>query len=141
MDNVPGTNELQPDDVDLLQVAAALASALDADDFESVAEMLGDDVEYRIGDVVHQGPDAVVASYRNGSASARRIFEQVEYSHEIIGLVGEHTVRIDYADDLSADGEHIEHHRAHPDVVDPAVVVIPNRIDRRGTDQAAKLRP
>ena len=110
MDDAPETNERLPEDVDPLHVAAVLASDLDADDVESVKTMLRGDVEYRIGDEVHQGPDAVVASYRNGSALARRIFEQVEYSHEIVGLVGERTVRIDYADDLSANGEHFEHH-------------------------------
>ncbi len=34
----------------------------------------------------------------------------MEYSHEIIGLVGERTVRIDDADDLSIHGEHFRHH-------------------------------
>ena len=110
MDNAPDTNEPLPEGVDPIQLATVLSSIHDADYFATVAKMLSDDVKYRIGDAAHQGPDAVAGSYRDGSAMARRIFEKVEYSHEIIGLVGECTVRIDYADNLSANGEHIEHH-------------------------------
>ena len=40
--------------------AAALAVALDADDFVAVGSLLDDDVVYRIGDDEHRGPAAVV---------------------------------------------------------------------------------
>ncbi len=103
-------SETLPGHDDLLRVAARLAAALDADDFDAVAAMLRDDVVYRIGDAVHHGPDAVVRSYRDGSALAKRIFDHVEYSHEIVGAVGERTVRIDFGDDLVANGEHLDHH-------------------------------
>ena len=101
---------MEPGAGDPVTVARALASALDADDFDSVEAMLGDDVTYRIGDAVHHGPDAVVASYRNGSELAQRIFERVAYSHEVIGLVGQRTVRVDFADALHAGGETLDHH-------------------------------
>jgi len=96
--------------MDPRQAADALASALDADDFESLVTMFDKDVVYRIGDGEHHGPAAVVASYRAGSALARRIFELVEYSHEIVGLVGARMVRIDFADTLHANGEQLDHH-------------------------------
>jgi len=93
-----------------VDVAVALATALDADDFDSLLAMFDDEVVYRIADDEHHGPEAVVASYCAGSTLARRIFEQVEYSHEIIGLVADRTIRIDFADKLHANGEQLDHH-------------------------------
>ena len=110
MDDGATTAERQPGEVDPVRVATAFATVLDADDLDSLVTMLSDDVVYRIGDAVHRGPDAVVASYRDGSALARTIFEQVTYSHDIVGLVGARTVRIDFADDLAEGGEDFDHH-------------------------------
>lgn len=109
MDEAAGGNA-RPGSVDPSLVVGAFAAALDADDFESVTEMVDEEVVYRIGDVVHRGPAAVVASYRDGSALARRIFERVEYSHEVVGVVGVGTVRVDFADTLHAGGETLDHH-------------------------------
>lgn len=95
----------------------ALATALDADGFDALPPMLDDDVVYRIGGDEHRGPAAVVASYRSGSALARRLFDLVEFSHRIVGTVADRTVRIDFADILHAGGEQLEHHSVQDVVV------------------------
>jgi len=110
MDDTAAADGPQPRPVNPREVAAALASALDADSFESLVTMFDEGVVYRIGDEEHHGPAAVIASYRDGSALARRIFETVEYSHEIVGIVSDRTVRIDFADTLHANGEQLDRH-------------------------------
>jgi ketosteroid isomerase-like protein len=94
----------------VLATAAALATALDADDFTAVEALLHPDVTYRIGGDEHRGPAAVVDSYRNGSALARRLFDRVVFDHTIVGLVGDRTARIDFVDALEVAGDVLEHH-------------------------------
>ena len=84
--------------------------ALDADDFERVEACLHPDVTYRINGTTQRGPGEVVASYRAGSALARRIFDHVGFGHEIIGFVDGDTIRVDFSDRLEANGESFEHH-------------------------------
>jgi hypothetical protein len=109
-----------------LDVAAALAVALDADDFVAVGSLLDADVIYRVGDDEHRGPAAVVESYRSGSELARRLFDFVEFSHTIVGLVAERTARIDFADLLHVGVESLEHHSVQDVIVgvDGQVVLI-----------------
>jgi hypothetical protein len=94
-----------------------LAAALDADDFERVAEHLHPEVTYTIDGVTHRGPDAVVASYRRGSATARRIFDDVEFGHSLVRRVDD-TFRVDFSDRLLADGEVFLHHSVQDITVD-----------------------
>lgn len=94
---------------DVLTTVLDFAAALDSDDFERVAEHLDNDVTYSIDGVTHRGRGDVVDSYRQGSATARRIFDEVEFSHSIVTHDGE-TVRVDFSDRLTADGDVFEHH-------------------------------
>jgi hypothetical protein len=65
---------------DVQAVVAEFADALDADDFDVVQRRLATDCVYLIGGQRHVGPEAVVASYRDGSHLARRLFEEVVFT-------------------------------------------------------------
>lgn len=101
-----------------LSAVAGLARALDRDDFEGVMQYLHPDVVYEIEGVTHRGVPAVVESYRSGSASAREIFDHVEFDHSFLGPVGDRTIRVDFSDRLTADGEQFEHHSIQDITVD-----------------------
>jgi hypothetical protein len=64
------------------EIAHRFAGALDREDYEAARAMLTPDCRYegRTGTVV--GPDAIVSSYRHHSATARRLFDTVEYRSE-----------------------------------------------------------
>ena len=109
--------EIQPETPGLSAVAG-LALALDRDDFDGVIQYLHPDVVYEIGGVTHRGAAAVVESYRSGSASAREIFDDVEFDHTVLGQVGDRTIRVDFSDRLTADGEQFEHHSIQDITVD-----------------------
>ena len=102
---------------DSLTTVLDFATALDGDDFERVARHLHGDVVYVIGGVTHRGPDAVVESYRQGSATARRIFDQVEFTHSIVSRDND-TFRVDFSDRLTAGGEAFDHHSVQDITVD-----------------------
>jgi hypothetical protein len=109
--------EIQPETPGLIAVAG-LALALDLDDFDGVIRYLHPDVVYEIGGATHRGAAAVVESYRSGSAAAREIFDHVEFDHTILGPVGDRTIRVDFSDRLTADGEVFEHHSIQDITVD-----------------------
>jgi hypothetical protein len=90
-------------------VVAELADALDADDFDGVQRRLANDCVYRIGGQRHVGPEAVVASYRDGSQLARRLFDKVIFTHEIVSEPSADSVLVDYRDELIAGGEWFSH--------------------------------
>ena len=106
-----------PEVDDVIAVVLDLAAALDQDDFERVERHLHADVVYLIGGIAHRGPDAVVDSYRQGSATARRIFDHVEFSHSIVSRDAD-TVRVDFGDRLVADGDVFDHHSIQDITVD-----------------------
>lgn len=123
-----------------LTVVAGLARALDRDDFDGVMQYLHADVVYEIGGLTHRGAAAVVDSYRSGSASAREIFDDVEFDHTVLGLVGDRTVRVDFSDRLTADGEVFEHHSVQDVTVDRAgrvthIVDLPIESERSRLDE------
>jgi hypothetical protein len=103
-----------------LEIAAGFAQALDADDFETLLPMLAIDVVYRVGEAEHHGPAAVAGSYRAGSELARRLFDVVTFSHQIVGVVGGRTVRIDFVDTLRVGDEELEHHSVQDVRIDEA---------------------
>lgn len=125
-------------DPDVLAAVEALADALDADDFGSVESHLHPQVTYRIGGTEHCGPRDVVASYRAGSALARRLFDRVEFAHTIVGLVGERTVRVDFVDVLGAGGDALEHHSVQDVTVDADGSVV-EIVDHPVEGEAARL--
>jgi hypothetical protein len=102
---------------DVVAVVLDFAAALDQDDFERVERHLHAEVVYLIDGTTHRGPDAVVDSYRQGSAAARRIFDHVEFSHSIVSRVDD-TVRVDFGDRLAADGDVFDHHSVQDITVD-----------------------
>ena len=108
---------------DSLATVLDFAAALDGDDFEHVARLLDDDVVYLIDGVTHRGPDAVVASYRQGSAAARRIFDHVEFTHSVVSRDGD-TFRVDFSDRLTADDEAFHHHSIQDITVDRHGLVV-----------------
>ena len=124
-------------DDEVLATVLDLAAALDADDFDRVAGHLHQDVEYTIDGSTHRGREAVVASYRQGSAAARRIFDQVDFSHSIVQQVGE-TVRVDFGDRLTADGE-VFHHRSIQDITVDQDRRVTNIVDQPVEGQRARL--
>jgi hypothetical protein len=86
-----------------------LARALDCDDYETAAEVMADSVVYTIGDRVLHGPAAIVASYRESSEMARRLFDEVDYDHEIFPTEDPDTFRVSYSDILTVGGETLTH--------------------------------
>jgi hypothetical protein len=65
------------------EVVGRLARCLDADDFAGARALLADDCLYRVGDEVHRGPEAILASYRAASARAHALFDEVRYQSEV----------------------------------------------------------
>ena len=120
-----------------LATVSDFASALDNDDFARVARHLHRDVVYTIGGITHRGPKAVVESYRNGSATARRIFDHVEFSHSIVWHDHD-TVRIDFSDRLGADGD-VFHHHSIQDITVGRHGQVTSIVDRPVDDQRAAL--
>jgi hypothetical protein len=100
IDSVPSPNEL----------VETLADALDGDDYVSAASVLSDQVEYHVGDRLLRGPKEVLASYRQASEMAHRMFERVEYGHRVIPTTDPTTFRVSYTDSLTVGGETLVHH-------------------------------
>ncbi len=94
-----------------IEFVKSLADALDADDFETAADNMADDVVYTIGDRVYEGPAAIVASYRESSEMAGRIFDEVGYDHVVFPTDDPNTFRVSYSDILTV-GDDVLHHQA-----------------------------
>jgi hypothetical protein len=86
-----------------------LAQALDGDDYETAATVMADDVVYTIGDKVLHGREEIVASYREASAMARRLFDEVGYDHVVYPTENPNTFRVVYSDILTVGGETLAH--------------------------------
>jgi len=80
-------------------IAAAMARALDADDLDAARALLADDCVYELRDDTLRGPEAVLASYRDASAMARRLFDEVRYESDIESVSGA-TARVTFTDYL-----------------------------------------
>lgn len=106
-----------------LDYVETLAEALDHDDFVTAASVMAGDVVYSIGGKQLTGRDAVVESYRAASAMARRVFEHVEYSHEVIRTDDSHFFRVSYSDLLTAGSEVLTHMAEQHVTVEPGVGV------------------
>ena len=86
-----------------------LAQALDGDDYETAAAVMADEVVYTIGDRVLHGREETVASYREASAMARRLFDEVDYDHVVYPTADANTFRVGYSDILTVGGETLAH--------------------------------
>lgn len=107
-----------------IEYVNALADALDADDFETAAANMADGVVYTIGDRVFGGPDAIVASYRESSEMARRLFDEVGYDHVVFPTDDPNTFRVSYSDILTVDGDVLTHMAEQHLTVAPGVGVV-----------------
>jgi hypothetical protein len=61
------------------------------------------------GEALRPDVQAVVASYRDGSHLARRLFEEVVFSHVVVSDRIADSVLVDYRDELLAGGEWFSH--------------------------------
>ena len=80
-------------------IVARLARALDADDFAGARECLDEACIYMGRDDVWRGPEAIVGSYADASAWARRTFDEVRYASEV-GPASGATVPVTFIDYL-----------------------------------------
>ncbi len=92
-----------------IEYVETLARALDADDYEMAASVLSDQVEYSIGGDVFNGPVAVLASYREASEMAHRLFDNVSYGHEVNATDDPLSFRVSYSDELTVGEETLKH--------------------------------
>src|SRR5262245_40037554 len=79
--------------------AAALARALDAEDFDTARPLLAADCVYETGAATLHGPDPILASYAQASTWARRTFDEVRYASDVDPADGD-TVTVTYTDYL-----------------------------------------
>ena len=101
-----------------------LAQALDGDDYETAAAVMADDVVYIIGDRVLHGREEIVASYREASAMARRLFDEVGYDHVVYPTEDPNTFRVGYSDILTVGGETLAHMAEQHVTVAPGAGVV-----------------
>lgn len=92
-----------------IEYVETLARALDADNYEMAASVLSDQVEYSIGGHVINGPGPVLASYREASEMAHRLFDNVSYGHEVNATDDPLSFRVSYSDELTVSGETLKH--------------------------------
>lgn len=92
-----------------IEYVETLARGLDTDDYEMAASVLSDRVEYSIGGDVVNGPAAVLASYREASEMAHRLFDSVVYGHEVNATDDPLSFRVSYSDELTVAGETLKH--------------------------------
>ena len=102
----------------------ALAQALDADDFETAAAVMAENVVYTIGDRVIHGREEIVASYREASAMARRLFDEVGYDHVVYPTEDRNTFRVGYSDILTVGGDTLAHMAEQHVTVAPGAGVV-----------------
>jgi hypothetical protein len=101
-----------------------LARALDGDDYETAAAVMADNVVYSIGDIVLHGREEIVASYREASAMARRLFDEVGYDHVVYPTEDPDTFRVAYSDILTVGGETLAHMAEQHVTVAPTAGVV-----------------
>lgn len=86
-----------------------LAAALDSDDYETAKSAFAESVSYVIGEETLLGPDRIVASYREASEMAHRIFDDVGYDHQVHGTDDPEQFIVAYQDILTIGNETLTH--------------------------------
>ena len=94
-------------------VVTRLAIALDTCDWAAATAVLDESCAYCIGDDVHHGPDAIIASYRRAHERAVQMFDCIEYE-SAVACQDDHCV-IRYADHVEYGG-HTHTHACEQDV-------------------------
>lgn len=92
-----------------MDLVERLAQALDDDDYATAASVMADRIEYSIGNQQLHGPEPVLASYRDSSEMAHRLFDRVEYGHHLMPTDDPNTFRVSYSDTLTVAGETLKH--------------------------------
>ncbi|HEX6299239.1 MAG TPA: hypothetical protein VF148_02090 [Acidimicrobiia bacterium] len=105
-------------------VVERLADALDRDDYVTAASLMADRIEYIIGEQEKSGPEAVIASYRDASQMAHRLFDRVEYGHHVMPTHDPNTFQVSYSDTLTVAGETLKHMAEQHVTVAPAEGVV-----------------
>ena len=100
----------QPSAAGVSAVVSALARALDADDFATAGTLLADDCVYQTGRTSLRGPEAILASFAEASARARRDFDEVRQASDV-GPVAGTTVTVTFTDYLLKAGGRWHRHR------------------------------
>jgi hypothetical protein len=95
-------------ELDVRALAARIAALLDADDFVGLEPMLAPGCAYETGRGALTGPQAILASYREASERARRLFGTVRYDSEVVEA-GEGFAVIQFRDHLGLHGQRHVH--------------------------------
>ena len=93
-----------------LETARTLAAALDAEDYLTARRALDSACVYEVGDEVHEGPDAILASYAASAAWVRRTFDDVRYE-SLAEPLPDGRVSVLYTDYLVLAGGRMHRHR------------------------------
>lgn len=97
--------------MDLSDVVAAFAHALDRNDFKAARELLAEDCEYDTGGGIVRGRGAVLASYREMSEKCKRTFDETAYESRVVSASGA-AATVLYIDKIRR-GEHRHEFRCH----------------------------
>jgi hypothetical protein len=95
-------------------IVRRLAAALDADDFATARALIHDDCVYVGVAETMRGAEAIVASYADASAWARRTFDDVRYESETGSAEGA-TVPVTFTDYLLKAGGRWHRYRCRQD--------------------------
>jgi hypothetical protein len=119
-------------------VVGLLADALDSDEFAAVERLVAADCQYTVGGTTHQGRDAVLAAYRQGSSRAHELFDAVVFSHRAPEEIRPGAFRVDFVDELTYGGDTLIHHSIQHIIVgaDGDVVEI---VDVTGAQERANV--
>jgi hypothetical protein len=81
------------------QIASLFAVALDAEDYAAARDLLADNCVYKLGDVIHRGPDAVIDCYVANGDTARGRFDEV-HNFSTVETTGPFTAAVTFTDYL-----------------------------------------
>ncbi len=84
-------------------LAADLARALDAEDYDAVGPRIAEDCVYETATAAIRGAEPIVASYATSGAWTRRTFEDVRYESRVESL-DDHSAAIEFTDYLLSAG-------------------------------------
>ena len=112
------------------------AKALDAEDYDAAIALLADDCVYQLRGETHNGPVAIIDSYRGHGDDARDEFDSIQYESVIEpGSQTRYTIR--FIDHLTHDGERFTFEcRQVVDVNDAGLIVSIEHIDLPGQRKA-----
>jgi hypothetical protein len=66
-----------------IEIAKAFVKVMDSEDYEPAKQFLEKDCQYRVGEVVYEGPDSIIESYKSHHDFAKSTFDSVIYKSEL----------------------------------------------------------